>query len=134
MTKATVSTNSTQCRTSQLVPNFTNANRDRGVDVGLSSQLYTVQQVEQKENGYINMTPIGCNKTVEATPGFNSLLQQDLIRSGSLSSSPIRTSTTLFSTSIQEQKNEFKEKKSYVEVRANTTKPSLTTHQAQTNI
>lgn len=129
MTNATVSTNTTPSRSTQPVPIVTHLNRDRGIDVG-PSRSYTAQQVEQQKdlNGYINMKPIGCDETVEISTAFNGLLQHELNRSGSLSSSPVKTAASV-STSIQQQKNEFNKKKSYVEMRAKSklAQPNATT-------
>lgn len=125
------STNCTPSRSSQPVP--ITVNRDRGVDIG-PNRSYTAQQVaEQKDqNGYINMKPIGSVESSDNTLGFNGLMQQEMNRSSSLSSSPVRTAATASTSSIQKQKNEFNKKKSYVDMRAknkqtqpNTIAPSL---------
>lgn len=115
----------TPLRSSQPVP--ITANRERSIDIG-PNRLQSAQKVaEQKDqNGYINMKPIGSVESTHNTLSFNGLIQQELNRSSSLSSSPVRSAATASTSSIQNQK------KAYVDMRAKvnatqsyTTTPSL---------
>lgn len=117
MTGTALSTNCTPSRGSQPVP-IAAVIRDRGVDVG-PTRSYTAQQVENQkdQNGYINMKPIGSVEAMDNAANFNGLMQQDLNRPSSLSSSPMRTAIAA-SAALQQKQADINKKKTFVEMRA----------------